>query len=154
MLKRMPILLLLLMPLAALAHISVEPTFEDSGFLFWASSAVITLMFIWGRVSGMLHRKKGRIVSFESSLKEKCSTSNLPVKVELDSGETVTAEIAGCTLCYHRLKLGSRVAMDIGPNGNLVVQQPAEMSLKERFDLSMESCAAGCLRDREDKQQK
>lgn len=150
--KRATVLLILLLPAVVLAHVSVEPTYEDSGFLFWASSAVIALMFIWGRISGMVHRKKGTILSFESSLKEKCSTSNLPVKVELDTGKRVTAEVAGCTLCYHRFKVGSRVALDIGPNGRLVVQQPAKMSLKERFDLSMESCAAGCLRDRESKQ--
>ena len=145
---------LALLPLAASAHIGVEPTYEDSGFVFWATSAVITLFFIYGRVSSFFKRKKGTITSFESSLAEKCQSSNLPVKVRLDSGEEVPAEVAGCTLCYHRLKVGSRVALDVGPSGRLVIQLPAKMTLKERFDLSMESCAAGCLRDREEKEEK
>ncbi len=143
---------LILLPLAAAAHIGLNPTYEDSGIVFWATSAAITLFFVYGRITGLFKRKKGTITSFQSSLEEKCTTSNLPVRVRLESGEEVLAEIAGCTLCYHRFRVGSRVALDEGPNGRLVVQQPAKMTLKERFNLSMESCAAGCLRDREEKE--
>jgi hypothetical protein len=149
--RRLPLILLSLTPLAASAHISLEPTYEDSGLVFWATCIVITFFYIFGRLSSYFRRRKGTITSFESSLEEKCQTSNLPVKVRLDSGREVLAEVAGCTLCYHRMKVGSRVALDEGPNGRLVVQLPAKMTLKERFDLSMESCSAGCLRDREDK---
>ena len=145
---------LILLPLAAAAHIGLNPTYEDSGIVFWTTSAVITLFFVYGRITGLFKRKKGTILSFQSSLEEKCQSSNLPVRVRLDSGEEVLAEIAGCTLCYHRFKVGSRVALDVGPNRRLVVQLPAKMTLKERFNLSMESCAAGCLRDREERKKK
>jgi hypothetical protein len=147
--RRLPLILTALYPLAASAHISLEPTYEDSGVVFWATCIVITFFYIYGRVSSYFKRKKGTIVSFESSLKDKCQSSNLPVKVRLDSGGEILAEVAGCTLCYHRMKVGSRVALDEGPNGRLVIQLPAKMTLKERFELSMESCSAGCLRDRE-----
>jgi hypothetical protein len=149
--KLVPIFVILL-PAIAAAHISLEPTYEDSGVVFWTTSVLIALFYIYGRVSSYFRRKKGTIVSFESSLKDKCQSSNLPVRVRLDSGEEVQAEVAGCTLCYHRFKQGSRVALDTGPNGRLVIQLPAKMTLKERFELSMESCSAGCLRDRERKQ--
>jgi len=149
--RRLPAILIALYPLAASAHISLEPTYEDSGFVFWATCLVIAFFYIYGRASSFFRRKKGTILSFESSLKDKCQTSNLPVRVRLDSGEEILAEVSGCTLCYHRFKVGSRVALDEGPNGRLVVQLPAKMTLKERFDLSMESCSAGCLRDREEK---
>ncbi len=145
---------LVLLPLAAAAHIGLNPTYEDSGLVFWTTSAVITLFFVYGRIAGLFKRKKGTILSFQSSLEEKCQSSNLPVRVRLDSGEEVLAEVAGCTLCYHRFKVGSRVALDVGPNRRLVIQLPVKMTLKERFNLSMESCAVGCLRDREEKEKK
>jgi|GEM_PF-2996970 len=150
--RRLTIILTALLPLAAAAHISLEPTYEDSGFTFWATCLLITFFYIYGRVSSYFKRRKGTITSFESSLEDKCQSSNLPVKVRLDSGRDVLAEVAGCTLCYHRFKVGSRVALDEGPNGRLVIQLPAKMTLKERFDLSMESCSAGCLRNREAKE--
>jgi hypothetical protein len=149
--RRLSVILIALLPLAAAAHISLEPTNEDSGVVFWATCLVIAFFYIFGRASSFFRRKKGTITSFESSLDEKCQSSNLPVRVRLDSGQEVLAEVAGCTLCYHRFKVGSRVALDEGPNGRLVIQLPAKMTLKERFDLSMESCSAGCLRNREEK---
>jgi len=150
--RRLPAILIALCPFAAAAHISLEPTNEDSGVVFWATCLAIAFFYIYGRASSFFRRKKGTITSFESTLEQKCQTSNLPVKVRLDSGRDVLAEVAGCTLCYHRLRVGSRVALDEGPNGRLVIQLPAKMTLKERFDLSMESCSAGCLRDREAKE--
>jgi len=148
MLKRV-VLLLLLLAVAVLAHIGAEPTFEDSGIVFWVTSGVIAFFYAYGRVSAIFKRKRGTIVSFEASLEEKCSTSNLPVRIKMDSGEEILAEMAGCTLCYHRFKIGSRVALDMGPNGRLVIQQPAKMTIKEKFNISMESCSVGCIRDRE-----
>lgn len=150
MIKRI-VMLLLLLASFALAHIDSEPTFEDSGIVFWTTSGIITFFYAYGRLSAIFKRKRGTIISFESSLAEKCSTSNLPVRVKLDSGEELVAEMAGCTLCYHRFKIGSRVALDLGPNGRLIIQQPAKMTIKEKFDISMESCSVGCIRDRESK---
>ncbi|MCX7022367.1 MAG: hypothetical protein NTW26_08880 [bacterium] len=150
--RKLPAILIASTPLVAAAHISLSPTYEDSGFVFWATCLVITFFYVFGRVSSYFKRKKGTIISFESTLEEKCQSSNLPVKVRLESGREVLAEVAGCTLCYHRFKVGSRVALDEGPNGRLVIQLPAKMTAKQRFDLSMESCSAGCLRNREEKE--
>jgi hypothetical protein len=62
---------------------------------------------------------KGKIVEFESIFDGDCTTcrgkrkgkTSIPIKVETDGGNIISAEISCCTLCMEKIKVGSRIGV-------------------------------------------
>ncbi len=89
------------------------------------TAAVLWGLFLFGEVWKRLYSRKGTLEEelpcFNPGEKEhNFSRMGFPVKVKLDSGEFVQAEVSGCMQCMNRLCRGKRVSVTRARRGWLV----------------------------------
>lgn len=129
-----------------LAHISTAPTYQDSGWLFWATCVLIALLFIWGKLAAYFNGQTGRIVALPE--RRGCAPQPIRIPVELWSGREVTAAIDGCLVCSLGLRAGDKVWITENAGGYVVIRAKGQ-SLKRLLREAVVDSSRECLLKRE-----
>ncbi|NOZ19970.1 MAG: hypothetical protein GXP25_02665 [Planctomycetes bacterium] len=103
-----------------IAHITAAPSYQDSGWLFWSTCAVIVVLLLWGKLASYFHGQTGAIVSLPEI--KGCHPHSVTLPVRLWSGRVVSASIEGCLLCSRDLAPGDRVWVSEKADGYVVLR--------------------------------
>ena len=91
----------------------------SNSMIYMGLLGLLALFFIFQLKMMFFPQQKGKIVGFEKIFDENCNScrgtrkgkTSIPIKVETDSGEVISAEISCCTMCMEKIGLGSRIGL-------------------------------------------
>ena len=87
--------------------------------IYFGLLGLLALFFVFQLKMMFFPQHKGKIIEFEKMFDENCDScrgkrkgkTSIPIKVETDSGEIISAEISCCTMCMEKIGVGSRIGV-------------------------------------------
>lgn len=91
----------------------------DNSMIYIGLLGLLALFFVFQLKMMFFPQQKGKIVEFEKIFDENCNScrgkrkgkTSIPIKVETDSGNVISAEISCCTMCMEKIGVGSRIGI-------------------------------------------
>lgn len=91
----------------------------ENSLIIVALLGLLGLFFLMQLKMMFFPQIKGSIIEFEPIFDGNCNScrgkrkglTSIPVKVETDGGEIISAEISPCTICIEKIRVGSRIGV-------------------------------------------
>ncbi len=114
----------------------IETAMIDQPWIYYLLLAIGGILFFIQFKYIFFPTWKGKIIEFKGYDEESCRSckstkfgrATLEIKVEVDSGEVIDAEISPCTICLNKLRKGSQVG--VSRIGSRNIAQPVARLFK------------------------